>query len=184
MFFEASISYAAVSFSMNNDSTGSMFIGTPNSSLYDPNTLQTYNVLDQNQLIMALFNIEIGNIALGYNGRIQFMINSPYSVVPKAVFDVVTQVLPIGNYTVASMDSVFVAKFDCNNLPVTMPNITYSIQGDPLVLQPYQYILGSGTNCSLAFAYLNSTTSDKFGFDFTFGYTIMYNQFMIIDYSH
>lgn len=99
-------------------------------------------VLDTAYWLYRLQGIQVGGSNLGRNGFVTVDTGSQYSVVPMNTFNVMLQqIFPTTPYTRTSTPNYDYVTFNCSNSAYpNMPNVTYSLEGIPLVLTSYQYV--------------------------------------------
>jgi len=160
---------------------GQLDLGGINFSAID-GPLVNYSVTVNNGDWAFLFqNMHFGNIPLGYNGLITVNTNSPFNVVPMPVFQTLISLCNIPPSTIFSMGQLTSAQFNCSIL-TSLPNVTYYLNGQPLILTPNQYV-GTISNGSCLFGFAGSNTVDPDQATFTLGNIFMNSTYTVFDFE-
>ncbi len=156
LYEQARVNQRLLTFEVLNTTVhGSLVIGEP----LTPYTMIYYPVLEDSAgWIMPLHNIEVGSTSLGYNGRVEVIVNSPYHVVNQVTWGAITSLLNLSQIEVQQQFGIYQGTFDCpDDLFNALPNITYSLSGLPLTLTRDNYVMRNLTNCTLGFVYLSDS---------------------------
>lgn len=162
--------------------SGAMYLGSIDESLYQ-GPLTNYSVTIENgNWAFGLSDIAFGDVGLGYNGFVTIDTTSPFNVVPMPVFAAIVNLINIP-HIILPYGELVEAVFQCSALDFnTLPNITYYLDHQPLVMTPYQYIgVGPYGFCGLAFAGTDVVSPVQAAF--TLGTLLMNSTFTVFDFD-
>lgn len=126
---------------------------------------------------MGFGGIYLGDLSLGYNGKMTVVYNSFFHMGPRSFFNIIRQRLGFTNSPI-TVGGVTFAQGPC---AATYPNVTITLSGVNLTLTPDQYIRTSDAACVLGFATWNRTAPD--GLPWTLGWALLHNTYTQFNYG-